>query len=168
MRTTQKYLPYIFFLFLISFVSFLSTFKITESPPVWYDEGYFQQIAVNLSRTGNFVVQVAPGEFIKPALISTGYPLLYPVSFVFKLFGEGVLQARLVMAFFIISLISIFFLLSKRLFGFRVAVFASILVASFPPLYGHGKSLLGEVPGLFFLLLFLFFMYKIVNSNYSI
>lgn len=162
----RRYALYVFFLFLVSFVSFFSTFKITESPPFWYDEGYFEQIAANLSRTGDFVVQTAPGEFVKPLLISTGYPLLYPVSFVFTLFGEGVLQARLVMAFFLVALVAIFFLFSKRLFGFKVGALASILVASFPPLYGHGKSMLGEVPGLFFLLLFFFFIHAIEQSKY--
>ena len=163
---TQKYLPYIFFLLLISSSSFLSTFNITESPPFWYDEGYFQKIAVNLSRTGDFVIQTAPGEFVRPLLISTGYPLLYPVSVVFTLFGEGVLQARLVMAFFLVSLVTASFLLSQKLFGFKIGAATGLLIASFPPLYGHGKSLLGEIPGLFFLLLFIFFIYKIEQSQY--
>ena len=164
--TLQRCLHYIFFLLLISSTTFFATFRITESPPFWYDEGYFYQIAANLARVGDFVIQTSPGEFVKPLLISTGYPLLFPVSVVFRIFGEGVLQARLVMAFFILALISIAFFFSQRLFGFKIAALASALMASFPPLYGHGKSMLGEVPGLFFLSAFLFFIYRIEQTEY--
>ena len=41
------------------------------------------------------------------------------------------------------------------------------LVATFSSLYGDGKNILGEVPGLSLLVLFLFFLELLVRSNYA-
>ena len=43
---------------------FFSLFKLTESPPIWYDEGIILQPAINSVRTGKMGMQIAPGEII--------------------------------------------------------------------------------------------------------
>jgi len=166
-RNKHKYIASIFFLFLISFTSFFSTYKITESPPFWYDEGINVQAAANIANFGEFALQVAPNILVSPTLLTTGYPVIYPVALSFNLFGTGVLQARLIMALFIIATVATVYLLSRSLFGFYIAASASLLIASFPPLYGNGKSVLGEIPGVLFLLLFLYFVHLIERTNYS-
>ncbi len=158
----RKYL----FVSLLIVASFFATYKLTESPPTWYDEGIIIQPAINLSLTGKMAMQVAPGELISPHFISVGYPLLYPIAAAFKYFGVGLLQARLVMFVYLILLVFLFFILAEKIIGFKQAGFATLLLVSFAPLYGNGKNVLGEVPGLFFLFLFLYFLNKI-EHNYG-
>ncbi|HYC82966.1 MAG TPA: glycosyltransferase family 39 protein [Candidatus Paceibacterota bacterium] len=137
---------------------FLSVFRLTESPAVWYDEGLIVQPALNVAKYGEYSVQTAPGKFISPSFISVGYPVLYPLAAVFGLFGFGVLQARLVMAFFLMAFFaSAFFYLRKNSNRWAV-VWGLLLLASFAPLYGNGKGVLGEVPGLSFLACSLVFL----------
>ena len=136
---------------------FISTFKLTESPRTWYDDGLFMQIARNVAHFNSFGVQSAPGEINRSiaTYVTTGYPVTYPIGLIFKLAGVGLLQARIVMVIFLMFLVVVSFVLISRLFGYKRAVISAILLASFAPLYGNGKIVLGEVPGLFFLILLL-------------
>jgi len=146
---------------------FFSTYRITESPPVWYDEGFYNQAALNWMRTGEQGLQIAPEVFASASNSTVGFPLIYPVSVVFKYFGAGVLQARAVMVFFIVALVLLSYVFTRRMFGARFAMLASMLLATFPVLYGNGKSMLGEVPGLFFFLLFLLALSRIEKNNFN-
>lgn len=166
MKFLIEYYKHFFLIFLLSFASFFATYRISESPPVWYDEGVYQQIALNLSRTGIFAVQIAPDDMIPPGIITIGYPLVYPVSLLFDWFGESVESARVVMALFIVAMILVSFMFIRTLSGFAAGALASVLVVSFPALYGNGKSMLGEIPGLFFLFSFLFFAYRAEQTDY--
>src|ERR1051326_6513130 len=78
-------------------------YKLSDSPGIWYDEGYYFQLAVNVVHYGREVIQLAPHEFMSAWSITVGYPLIYPVALSMKLFGIGVLQARVPMALFIIA-----------------------------------------------------------------
>ena len=42
-------------------VGFFATYKLSESPSVWYDEGFYVQIASNLSTYGKYGLQLQPG-----------------------------------------------------------------------------------------------------------
>jgi len=161
-RIVIKIIP----IFLIAIALFFGTYKLTESPPTWYDEGIILQPAINLALIGKMVVQVAPESVISPQFISVGYPVIYPISFVFKYFGIGLLQARVVMVVFIMLLACVFFLFAQEIFGFKYASLSTLLLVSFAPLYGNGKNVLGEIPGLFFLILFLYCVNKI-EKNFS-
>lgn len=164
MKTVEK----IFLGLLLFLVFFLSVYKLTESPPTWFDEGFIIQSAVNLVESGKMGIQVAPGKIIgSPEIFSTGWPLAYPVGAAMKFFGQGLLQARAVMVLFLMLLILFFYLLAEKIWGFKTAIFSSLLLASFAPLYGNGKNVLGEVPGLFFLILFLFFLSKLERNNFK-
>ncbi|HLD27376.1 MAG TPA: glycosyltransferase family 39 protein [Patescibacteria group bacterium] len=163
-----KITPEIFFvLALIIICLIFSTYKLTESPGVWADEGVFLQTARNLISFGQQGLQVEPGKITSSEYLTAGYPFIYPISLVFKIFGEGVLEARLVMVLFILFFIFTAHYLIKRMFGFSLAAQASLVLVSFPVLYGNGKSAIGEVPGLLYLIVFLFFFFKIEQSAYK-
>lgn len=166
MKYTKK-LEILFVLILLLVGLFFATYKLTESPPIWFDEGNYIQVAINFLASNKQVVQVAPGELVPATYLTAGYPLLYPLSLSFKYFGVGLLQARAVMVIFILALILVSYLLMRNLFGFKIAVLSSLLLVSFPPLYGHGKNVMGEIPGMFFLILFLFFVHKIEKTSYQ-
>ena len=82
---------------LFAILLFFSTYRLTESPPTWYDEGIYDQLAENMAVHGTQRMQVAPDTYVSTASVTGGYPFLYPISLAFRLFGVGLLQARIVM-----------------------------------------------------------------------
>lgn len=149
-----------------SIALFASTYKLSEAPGIWYDEGYYTQIGMNVAAIGKQVLQTEPGVYVPTSYITVGYPLTIPLSISYKIFGVGVLQGRSVMVLFILSFIAASYFLSKKLFGVWPAAYTALLLATFPMLYGNGKSVLGEVPGLFFLSLTLLAVYRLEKDEY--
>jgi len=147
-------------------VGFFATYKLSESPSVWYDEGFYVQIASNLSTYGKYGLQLQPGE-IEPVskLVTVGYPLIYPLALAFKVFGNTITVARGTMVLFILGFVLASYFLARRLFGASYALGAVALLVTFAPLYGNGKSALGEVPGLFFLILSLLSLERSVSAD---
>jgi 4-amino-4-deoxy-L-arabinose transferase-like glycosyltransferase len=126
--------------------------ELTETPPTWLDEGIFVETARQVAQTGRPGVQIAPDEIVSAGFVTVGFPLLYPIAGVFNLFGFGILEARLVMVVFILLALVGAYLLVAKSFGKSWGFLAMLFLASFAPLYGHGKNVMGEVPGLAFLL----------------
>jgi 4-amino-4-deoxy-L-arabinose transferase-like glycosyltransferase len=151
-------------------VSF-ATFRLTESPSFWYDEGWYIQAAANLATAGVDGLQLSPGHIEHLAVTTVGYPLIYPLALWMKIFGTGVAAARSLMAIIIVGFLAAAFALARRLLGQTIgmgrsgALWALALLVLFPPLYGNGKSVLGEVPGMLFFMLSLFFWSKAKAST---
>src|SRR3989344_4531501 len=157
----------IFIIGLLVAVFFFATYDLTESPHTWYDEGAIIQRAITYLRYGTMHYQVAPDQFSSAAFDSTGYPVIYPIALAFKYFGIGLLPARAVMAVFILLLVLTAYTLIKRTAGSYYAAAAALLLGTFPPLYGNGKNVLGEIPGLFFLFLFLFCLHFLEKGGFK-
>src|SRR3989344_863982 len=135
-------------------IVFFSLFRSTESPPLDFDEGWAIQVAANLSERGVDGLQFSPGTLEHVSVLtSIGYPLVYVQAFWFELFGAGVLEARVMMAVYMLGFAIVSFFLLKRLYGTVVALSSLAILATFPPFYSFGKSVIGEVPLLFFLTL---------------
>lgn len=145
---------------------FFATYRLSEAPHIWYDEGYFTQTAQNLALFGKQSIQIAPGEFLSASTVSGGYSFVAPIALSYKLFGVGVLQGRVVMIVFIIAFFLASVYLVNLLFGTRFALWSAFLIASFPMLYGIGKNVLGEVPGLVFFMLTLIALVYLQRSGY--
>jgi len=175
MKTLFKYKKYIPIIIGLSLVLFFSIYKLTESPPVWMDEGIITQVAKNIALHGINGIQVAPEVFDPAWYVTTSYTVTLPISIIFSLFESGILQARSVMVFFIIVLYFATYILIKRN-RYSVVIFTLFFLATFAPLYGQGKNVLGEVPGLVFLVIGLIFLnnidlklnFKIKNLNFLI
>lgn len=142
-------------------------YRLSEAPGIWYDEGFYTQVAMNFAERGAEGLQVAPGEFISAKDVTVGYPLLAPVALSYKLFGVGVLSGRVVMALFIIAFLAAAYAFARMLYGPRLAAWSVLLLATFPQLYGNGKSVLGEVPGMLFVLLALCSVFYLERSAYK-
>jgi 4-amino-4-deoxy-L-arabinose transferase-like glycosyltransferase len=145
---------------------FFSFYRISEAPAIWYDEGFYTQMAMNLLTEGRQGLQVAPGELSSSSYITVGYPLTLPVGLSYSLFGQGVTQGRVVMVFFLLGFVALSYFLVKRLYGPWQGAFTALFLSTFPMLYGNGKSVLGEVPGLFFLVLALLALLALERSGY--
>ena len=135
-------------------IVFFSLFHSTESPPLDFDEGWAIQVAANLSERGVDGLQFSPGTLEHVSVLtSIGYPLVYVQAFWFELFGAGILEARVLMAVYMLGFAIVSFFLLKRLYGTVIALSSLAILATFPPFYSFGKSVIGEVPLLFFLTL---------------
>jgi 4-amino-4-deoxy-L-arabinose transferase-like glycosyltransferase len=122
---------------------------------------------MNQAAHGKLELQTAPNEFVSAATVSLGFPLVFPVAFAFEHFGVGVLQARMVMVIFILFLLTSALVLIRGLFGTKAALLTGLLLATFPILYGDGKSVLGEIPGLFYLFAFLISLWRIEAEDFE-
>lgn len=152
-------------LFLIT--AFYATYKLTESPPTWYDEGIYIQVAQSFEHVGTQSIQIAPGEYRRINFLTIGYPVIVPVSASMKAFGDTLLAARLPMVMFILLFALVSMYLIYCIAGPFQALLALALIATFPLLYGNGKNVLGEVPGLFYAMLALIALYKLEKRNFS-
>ncbi len=136
--------------------SCFSFYKLSESPSVWYDEGVYYQLASHVAAGLPMGLQVAPGVIQRVSQMSVGFPFIYPLAAFLKLFGMTSLNSRIFMALSILALLAFAYALARRSFSWGIALFSLALLALFPPLYGNGKSVLGEVPGLMYLVAALF------------
>lgn len=153
------------FILLILFALSCSLYRLTEAPPTWFDEGMIVQLAINLVERGVMGIGVAPGALVSAAYTTTGFPVVWPVAISFAFFGISLLSARLVMVAFLIAFLIASYYFMKRFVGRTSALWSIALLATFASLYGDGKNVLGEVPGLFFLVLFLIFAQNIFDLN---
>jgi putative flippase GtrA len=145
---------------------FLATYALSESPPTWLDEGIITQVAINNALHGpHAVLEVAPNTFMSAGYVSTSYPVTLPIAGVFNLFGIGLVQARIVMVGFILLFVLCAFFFLRREFSLPEVSWSMLLIATFSPLYGNGRNVLGEVPGLFYLFAFLLLVQEIEKKN---
>ena len=128
-----------------------SLWHLEDSPRTWFDEGIYLNVAKNTASQGIYNIVLAPGIMGDMSYISTGYTLLLPIALAMKVFGPTLLVARLVMVGFLVGLVLLVFLYIRRISGVWPALLSAGLLATFSALYGHGKNVLGEVPGLFYL-----------------
>ena len=149
--------------------TFLIIFHFTDTPNVWGDEGVFTETAKNLALHGVMGLQTAPGQFfsMRNFLLSTSYPVIFPVALSFKLFGTGLWQARLPMIVYMFVLIVLFYLFVRKKYGFYPAILSVLMIISFSPFYGNGRPVQGEVPGLVFLVLGLLLLLYLEENNFK-
>ncbi len=133
-------------------VLFFSAFHLFDSPETWLDEGLIIQSVVGLLHTGKASLLVTPGVFEPAWYITTGFPLTIPLAGAFALFGVSLEVARSVMLVFLLIFYAVLFLYARRAIGGWAAWLGFFFLVLFAPVYGHGRNVLGEIPGLVFLL----------------
>jgi hypothetical protein len=131
------------------------TINIQNTPPLWWDEGWTLSVARNWVEQGHYGRLLA-GKAAPPGLEAT-FPVSFPVSFTFQLFGVGVWQGRLAILSYMLGTLAVVFYLARRLYNQPIAV-ATVLVLFFmlPQIEIHpimvGRQVLGEMPAMFYLL----------------
>lgn len=111
-------------------------------------------MARSLAIFGKLDFQVSPSELSQVAyrIQSTGYPVTVPLAVFFKVFGWGLTQARIFMLLWMVVVLGFLFYFFKKISSEAEAVWILALLAVFAPFYGNGRTVIGEVPGLIFLL----------------
>ncbi len=146
---------------------FLIIFHFTDTPKVWVDEGFFTEVARNVAVHGVFGLQTEPGNFFGVSTLSVGYPTIFPIATSFLIFGTGLWQARLPMLIYMFLLVILFYLFTKKRYGFYPAILSVLMLLSFSPFYGNGRSVLEEVPGLVFLVLGALLLLYLEESGFN-
>ncbi len=125
-------------------------FNLAYSPGISVDEGWVLQAPHNLLQYGIYGTWPLDGPLPFDPDITTGPAVLLPITALFAVFGEGVLQARLVTVAYSVLAVLAFYAAALRTVDRRVALLAAALLSL--SLYPLNRSSLGEVPGLFWLL----------------
>lgn len=136
-------------------------------PTIWSDEGLVIQFGRNLSERGAMQIAVSPNSFSANRQYytsSVGWVLPVSLAAVFKIFGSSFFNARLLTSFYLLGFVTVVFLLIRRVYSLKTAVLSSLLLISFAPLYGNGKSALGEVPAMFWLAIGLY-LYELFRQK---
>ncbi len=161
--STTKILLLVF----LSITASIGIYKLSESPKTWYDEGLYLQVARTVAHHQGFLIQIAPHEFAPIGeFITVGYPVTFPLGMILRAFGDQLLYARLFAVSYLLLFVGVCVLYVKKVFGTRLAWYTLPILTTFAPLYGNGKEVLGEVPGLFFLVtFFLTFQYLVEKQK---
>ncbi len=138
--------------------AFLSLVNLTYAPPTWFDEGSHLHVPKTLVRYGVYADISSEGFRYFGPTIGVGPTVMLPVAAAFKLAGVGLLQARLVIVAYLALALAALYLLARRLHGWPVAALAALLALASRTLNvegmpEYGRQVLGEVPGVAFLLL---------------
>ncbi len=131
----------------------LATYNLQNYPRTWFDEGMNLDTAKNLAQLGRYGLQSSDGFRQFDSSVQTGPTVLVPVALIFKLFGVGLIQARLVMVAYLLFAAVGMYWTGKQLFDPAVGTVAILVFASatqFGP-FLNGRDVLGEVPAVAFL-----------------
>jgi 4-amino-4-deoxy-L-arabinose transferase-like glycosyltransferase len=134
---------------------FLATYNLELYPRTWFDEGSHLHVPKVLVQHGVYADLSSEGFRYYGPTTGVGPTVLLPIALVFKLAGIGLLQARLVMAVYLLVAIVLFAAVTRRLHGTTTAYLAAALLVTSPSvnLIYLGRQVLGEVPALAFLML---------------
>ncbi len=139
----------------VGVVLFLALYNLTNFPTPWFDEGSHLHVPKTLVRFGVYADYSSEGFRHYGPTIGVGPTVMLPIAAAFRLFGIGLLQARLVMVLYLLATIWLCFRLADHLGGRRLAWIATALLIVTPgvALLEFGRQVLGEVPGLFFVVI---------------
>ena len=151
----------------ILLVYFFAFHNLTRYPAPWFDEGSHLHVPKTLALYGEYADISSDGFRYYGPTIGVGPTVMLPIAAAFKIFGIGLLQARFVMALYLLAACYIFFKLAEHLSGKAVAWIALALILSSRSVLflEYGRQLLGEVPGFFFLALALYLWFAKWNEN---
>lgn len=150
---------------------FLATFRQPYYPTTWFDEGLVLQGAINLVQHGQYAMRSVEGyRVLDQPLTANGPGIVLPISAVFTIWGVGLLQARLLMAFYLVLAVFLFNRVTKLLSG-EMAALLSTLVLLVVPDEGFllfGRQALGNVPALVYFLAGCYFFIKLLERKSSL
>jgi len=150
----------------VSFL-FLLSFRPSQTPSLWFDEGWTLSVARTWVETGQYA-RLLNGEPVSAVGMTWNFPVTGPVALSFHIFGIGVLQGRLPSILFTSASLFLVYLLARQMYDERIAVAALlILLLGFPFPLLIGRQAIGE-PAMIFYLLAGFYSFRMFLGSYSI
>jgi 4-amino-4-deoxy-L-arabinose transferase-like glycosyltransferase len=159
--------PKIYVLLLLFLLAFaLSTYNLEYYPKTWFDEGWWLQIPRNLVQYGQYATLSSEGFRYYDTVVGTSPAFYLPIAVAFKIWGVGLLQARLVMVAFFLATCLLVYAVTRQLYGSRSALIALALFIlvkpddNFTSALLLGRQAMGEIPALCFLMAAAYFWIK--------
>jgi 4-amino-4-deoxy-L-arabinose transferase-like glycosyltransferase len=152
-RAESKVARVAFALLAATALLFLTAYNLTEYPVTWFDEGAHLHVPKTLVRFGVYADYHSDGFRYYGPTVGIGPTVILPIAAVFRLFGIGLLQARLVMLAYLLGTVAVYYRLARLLGGHRLAWVATALLVTSRGVFllELGRQVMGEVPSLFFL-----------------
>ena len=147
------------------FLVVMSVYHLEDSPRTWFDEGIYLSLAKNLAVHGEYGMFSSLETVIPTDALTVGYPFIFPLAAIFSVVDPSLLIARVYAIFWIFVLCFVVFWYVKEKSGTKAALIAMTLLAVFSPLYGNGKNLLGEVPGLVFVMMSVWAFERLMKNS---
>ncbi len=157
------------FLAIVAISSFLIYGNLGINPRPWHDEGSALLVARTLAEDGIYASRNSDGYQTFGAIQSVGPTVVVPIAWMFKGFGVGLVQGRIVVATYTLLTVLLFYLAGRKLFGSFAALCGTILLIGSPAvlLLLYGRETLGEVPAFgFFLAGWLACAYAVESEKY--
>jgi hypothetical protein len=145
----------------------LATCNLEFYPRAWFDEGCHVHVAKALVEFGRYADYSSEGFRYDSATFGVGPTVLMPIALAFAAFGVGLLQARLVMAAYLIICALFYFRVTQHLFGRWVALLATLFLLTTPSLafVETGRQVIGEVPALAWFLIGADLWFRALDSS---
>lgn len=134
--------------------------------PVNFDEGYNLQIPINLIKFGLYGSRTSEGVTLFDPFISTGPLVLVPITIPFIIFGQGIVQARLISGLYAFGVMVLLVWLTERLYGGSCAILSLLLLVITKDVFWILGMVLGEGAGVFYILLGMFFWAQAEEKNH--
>jgi 4-amino-4-deoxy-L-arabinose transferase-like glycosyltransferase len=127
--------------------------NLTDYPLTWFDEGSHLHVPKTLVRFGVYADYSSEGFRYYGPTIGVGPTVMLPIAGTFKVFGIGLMQARLVVALYLLAALFVFYRLARHWGGpgFAWLAIALLISSRSAGVLLYGRQVLGEIPGLFFL-----------------
>lgn len=127
-------------------------------PAAWTDDSLFMIMARQVAEGRGYTLPLLSNEWAYPYILAVGPTLILPVALSIKLLGFSVEAARIPMVIYIILTSITFYLFTKKISDRESAFWATTLLLSLSTFINTGKTVMGEIPGFFFLILGLFLL----------
>jgi len=151
MHTQTAYRIAIVIIALTATVLFL--YRLAEYPAPWYDEGSHLHVAKEYALHGIYADFSSEGiRYFGPA-VGVGPTVILPIAAAFRMFGVSIPLARLVMAVYGILSLAALYTLGRQLLSpwATLAFIVLVLISPGTDFVFNARTVLGEIPGLFFL-----------------
>ncbi len=134
-------------------LTFLMLYRLDVFATLRHDEGSYLHVAKNYALHGIYADSSSEGYRFTGPVVSTGPTVIVPIALVYKAVGVSMTAARLVIVAYGYALLAAMFALGTVLHNRRLALVAVGLALLSPGLdfFYYARHVLGEVPGLFFL-----------------
>lgn len=144
----------IFLAILVVVSPFLVFYNLDVNPRPWHDEGAILSVPMTLSKDGVYATRNYGGYQTFGPIQSAGPTVVLPIALLFKIFGVGLIQGRIVAGLYVLMALSFFYLCGKELFDRRTALLATLflLVSPAAGFLLFGRHVLGDIPALAFFL----------------
>ena len=151
----------VFFWLFFCFIAL--TYNLGEVPPYHSDENFYVESSRNMVQSGDYLTPVYHDKkrFAKPIFY------YWIVSVSYKVFGISLDSARLTSAFFSCLTIGLLYLIAKRLFEGRVALYSILILPATFLHYQISRWATTDIVMNFFILLTLYYFVRLYQNNFE-